>query len=140
MKNFIIAITAFVFSLLSITANAQKIEHITAEQFQKKVFDYKNKVEWDFSGDVPVVIDFYATWCRPCKKVAPILEELQKEYKGKLVIYKVNVDKEKELTNVFGVQSMPTFLFIPKKGKPSMAKGALPKEVFQQAFREMFGI
>lgn len=140
MRNFIIAIATFLFLLFSITVKAQKIEHITAEEFQKEVFDYKNKTSWDFSGDVPVVIDFYATWCRPCKKVAPILEELQEEYKGKLVIYKVNVDKEKELTHVFGVQSMPTFLFIPKKGSPSMAKGALPKEVFQQAFREMFGI
>lgn len=138
-KLLVLGITALL-SLLSISLYAQKIKHIDADQFKKEIFDYKNKTDWDFKGDLPVVIDFYATWCGPCRRVAPVLEELQKEYDGKLVIYKVNVDKEKELSGVFGVTSMPTFLFIPKNGKPTMAKGALPKEVFQQAFHEVFGL
>ncbi len=107
--------------------------------FRKEIWDYKNNSsEWKFKGSTPMVIDFYATWCGPCKRVAPVLRELQKEYKGKLVIYKVNVDKEKELTGVFGVRSMPTFLFIPKKGKPMMTKGAMPKESFKQIFQKLF--
>lgn len=140
MKKLISLATLSLFLTLFSNIQAQEIAHITAEEFQKKVFDYKNKTEWDFDGKIPVLIDFYATWCGPCKRVAPILEELQKEYKGKLIIYKVNVDKEKELSGVFAVQSMPTFLFIPTKGKPTMAKGALPKETFKQAFHEIFGL
>ncbi len=119
--------------------NAQELRHITNEEFQKEIFDYKNNTEWQFEGNVPILIDFYATWCAPCKKVAPVLEELQQQYQGKVKIYKVNIDKEKELAGVFGVSSVPTFLFIPSKGKPTMAKGALPKETFQQAFHELFG-
>lgn len=140
MKQILIILTLSFTVFFAAKTNAQKIQHIDAEKFQKEIFDYKNKAEWDFNGDIPVVIDFYATWCGPCRRVAPVLEQLQEEYRGKLLIYKVNVDKEKELTGVFGVRSMPTFLFIPKKGKPSMAKGALPKETFKQAFHEIFGI
>lgn len=140
MKKIITIVAMSIAVLFFTTATAQKIEHITAEEFQKKIFDYKNKTEWEFNGDTPVLIDFYATWCGPCKRVAPILQELQEEYGDKLTIYKVNVDKEKELTGVFGVRSMPTFLFIPKSGKPTMTKGAMPKETFKQAFHEIFDI
>lgn len=140
MKKALIFSIVITITILSSSLYAQKIQHIDAEKFKKEIFDYKNKTEWDYSGEVPILIDFYATWCGPCKQVAPILEQLQKEYKDKLIIYKVNVDAERELAGVFGVHSMPTFLFIPKKGKPSMAKGALPKETFKQAFHEIFGL
>lgn len=138
-KSAVIIISTFLV-LAGTSVFAQKIQHIDAEQFQREIFDYKTDSEWNFKGDTPVIIDFYATWCGPCKKVAPILQELQDEYEGKLIIYKVNVDKEKELAGVFGVRSLPTFLFIPKNGKPTKATGALPKETFQQAFKEIFGL
>ncbi len=140
MKKIVIIMSVLFVSILSGSLNAQKVEHITGEEFQKKVFDYKNNTEWKFEGDMPILIDFYATWCGPCRRVAPILEELQQEYEGKIKIYKVNVDKEKELAGVFGVRSMPTFLFIPQKGKPTMTKGALPKKTFIQIFQELFGL
>ncbi len=139
MKKFAILGAVVLFSLFTIQIQAQEIKHLDAETFRKEVWDYKkNSTEWKFNGDIPVVIDFYATWCGPCKRVAPILKELQKEYGGKLLIYKVNVDKEKELTDVFGVRSMPSFLFIPKKGIPTMVKGAMPKKSFQQIFHKLF--
>ncbi|PVX52306.1 thioredoxin [Balneicella halophila] len=138
-KLFIISIIAIA-SFITTNISAQEIQHINAEQFQNQVFDYKNETEWNFKGDGPVVIDFYASWCGPCKKVAPILQQLQNEYGDKLTIYKVNIDREKELAAVFGVRSIPAFLFIPKDGKPTMAKGALPKQTFKNAFSEIFGL
>lgn len=100
-------------------------------EFLKKVFDFeKNKDKWVYEGDKPCIIDFYAEWCGPCKKVAPILKDLAMRYKDDIVIYKIDVDKEKELAAAFGIQSIPTFLFIPAKGQPQMAQGALPQEEF----------
>lgn len=138
-KGLIFILITLATAYLSVIS-AQKIKQITAEDFKAKIFDYQNKTEWEYSGDTPVLIDFYATWCGPCKMVAPILEDLQEEFEGKLTIYKVNVDKEKELTGIFGVQAMPSFLFIPKSGKPTMAKGAMPEETFRKAFDELFGL
>ncbi len=122
------------------TLKAQQVEHLTAEEFQKEIYDYKNNVEWAFNGDTPVLVDFYATWCGPCRKLSPVLKELQKEYGDKIKIYKVNVDKERELSGVFGVRSIPTLLFIPKEGKPYIANGALKKEALKEAFKEIFDI
>ncbi len=119
---------------------AQEVKHLTAEEFQKEIYDYKNNAEWAFNGDTPVLVDFYATWCGPCRKLAPVLKELQKEYGDKVKIYKVNVDKERELSGVFGVRSIPTLLFIPKEGKPYIANGALKKEALKEAFKEIFDI
>lgn len=99
--------------------------------FLKKVYNYeKNQEEWVYEGDKPCVIDFYADWCGPCKKIAPVLKELAEQYKGQIVIYKVNVDNEKELASTFGIKTIPTLLFVPMKGKPQLAQGALPKEEF----------
>lgn len=104
---------------------------LTKAEFLAKVFDYeKNKNNWVYEGNKPCIIDFYADWCPPCKKVAPILNELAAEYKDDIIIYKVNVDNEKELAQVFGIQSIPSLLFVPAKGEPQMAQGALPKETF----------
>ena len=91
--------------------------HLTRAEFLKKIADYENhSKEWKYLGDKPAIVDFYADWCGPCKMVAPILEELSKEYAGKIYIYKVNVDKEPELARDFGIQSIPTIWFVPMKG------------------------
>jgi thioredoxin len=119
------------------TATEGKLEHLTNQTFKKKVMDYeKNPHEWVFEGDKPVIVDFYASWCRPCRMIAPIMEELAEEYKGKIVIYKVDTDAEHELANVFGIQSLPTVLFIPMQGKPSMQKGAMDKESYKKIIDE----
>lgn len=113
------------------TKKETKVEtiHLTKKEFLKRVINYeKNPKEWIYLGDKPCLVDFYASWCGPCKRIAPILEELATEYKGKIYIYKVNTDEEKELSQAFGIVSLPTLIFCPMKGNPSMAKGALPKE------------
>ncbi len=110
--------------------------HLTAEEFRENVFDYTKDEEWKYKGSLPAIIDFYADWCGPCKAVAPVLEELSNQYEGKLIIYKLDTDKEMELSSLFGIQSIPTFLFIPKEGAPMMQKGAFPKNVFQQVIEE----
>ena len=116
------------------------IEHLTTETFKEKIFDYENNKEWKYSGDVPCIIDFYADWCQPCKMVAPVLEELSDDYSGKVMIYKVDTEKEKELAGAFGIQSIPSLLFVPLEGMPQMAQGALPKETFEKAFKEVLAV
>ena len=99
--------------------------------FLSKVFNYeKNPTQWMYEGDKPCIIDFYADWCGSCKRVAPVLVELAEQYKDDLIIYKINVDNEKELAMAFGIQSIPTLLFIPKTGTPQVSQGALSKEQF----------
>lgn len=109
---------------------------MTTEEFKEKVFNYDTVTDWKYQGTLPAIIDFYADWCGPCKMVAPVLEELADEYEGKLVIYKINTDKEQELSAVFGIQSIPTILFIGADGEPMMQPGALPKHVFKKIIEE----
>ena len=109
---------------------------ITTQDFKDKIFDYTKSNEWSFSGELPAIIDFYADWCQPCKMVAPILEELSEEYAGKINIYKVDTEKEQELSSVFGIRSIPSILFIPKDGQPMMQPGALPKDTFVQVIED----
>ena len=116
------------------------MEHLTKATFLEKVFNYEQHQEWKFEGNLPCLIDFYADWCGPCKMVAPILEELSEEFKGKINIYKVNTEEENELSEMFGIQSIPSLLFIPVTGQPQMAKGAIPKETFIQAISDIFNI
>lgn len=116
------------------------LEHLTKESFKEKVFNFEENKEWKFEGKLPAVIDFYADWCGPCKMVAPILEELATEYAGQVEIYKVDTEAERELSAVFGIQSIPSILFVPVEGQPAMAKGALPKDSFKQAFSDVFKI
>lgn len=113
------------------------MEHLTKATFLEKVFDYENNTEWNFSGELPCIIDFYADWCAPCRMVAPILEELAEEYKGKIDIYKIDTEAEQELAAVFGIRSIPSILFVPMNDRPQMAAGALPKESFKQAIDEV---
>ena len=109
---------------------------ITTQDFKDKVFNYEMDKEWNYKGELPVIIDFYADWWGPCKMVAPVLEELSKDYEGRLLIYKVDTEKEQELSAVFGIQSIPTFIFIDSNGQPAMQPGALPKHVFKQLIEE----
>jgi thioredoxin 1 len=111
-------------------------QQMTALDFKEKIFDYEKDQEWKYNGELPAIVDFYADWCGPCKAVAPVLEELSNEYKNKLVIYKIDTDKEMELSSLFGIQSIPTLLFIPTEGAPMMQKGALPKNILQQVIEE----
>ncbi len=113
-----------------------KAIHLTNADFKSKVFDYEVNKEWKYEGDKPCIIDFYADWCGPCKKVAPILEELAKEYDGKIIVYKIDTEKEKELAGAFGIRSIPSLLFVPAKGQPQMAQGALPKEELEKIINE----
>ena len=106
---------------------------MTKSDFLIKIADYeKNPNEWKYLGDKPAIIDFYANWCGPCRSISPVLEELAKEYDGQIHIYKVNTDKERDLSGALGIQSLPSLLFIPMEGKPQMATGALPKETFKK--------
>jgi len=111
-------------------------EHLNKQTFLEKVFNYEQKKEWKFEGELPALIDFWAPWCGPCRMVGPVLEELSEEYKGKVNIYKVNTDEEQELGGVFGIRSIPSLLFIPKEGQPRMAVGALPKESLIEAIEK----
>jgi thioredoxin 1 len=109
---------------------------LNAETFKSDIFDYTTETEWKYKGKLPAIIDFYADWCGPCKMVAPILEELSDEYAGKITIYKVDTEVEQELSQVFGIRSIPSLLFIPSEGQPMMQPGALPKGAFKQVIEE----
>ncbi len=115
-------------------------EHLTKDTFKEKVFNYENSKEWKYEGDLPSIIDFYADWCQPCKMVAPILEEISDEYDGKLRVYKVDTESEPELAGMFGIQSIPSLLFIPTEGKPQMAAGALPKPTLVKAMKDVLEV
>jgi thioredoxin len=117
--------------------NGAKPIHLDKASFKKLIMDYeKNPREWVYEGDKPAVIDFYADWCRPCRMIAPIMEELAVEYEGQVDIYKIDTEAQKELAAVFGITSLPTVLFVPTTGKPSAQKGALPKESYKQIINE----
>ena len=104
------------------------VSALSNANFKKLVFNYDINKEWKFEGNKPVIIDFYADWCPPCRKLSPLVEEIAKEYKGKIVVYKVDTDKEKELAQSLGITNLPTLLFIPIKGNPQVTLGLIPKE------------
>lgn len=119
------------------------MEHLTIDSFKEKVCECGfggGEAKWNYKGDLPAVIDFYADWCGPCKMVAPILEQLSDDYAGKLHIYKVNTEQEPQLAASFGITSIPSVLFIPKEGKPQMTQGALPKNEFKRLFKELLSV
>jgi thioredoxin 1 len=115
-------------------------EHLTKQTFQEKVFDYEKNKAWKYEGNVPAVIDFWAPWCGPCRMVGPVIEELSTEYQGKVNFYKVNTEEEQELASAFGIQSIPSILFIPKDGQPQMAVGALPKKELKKIIGEVLSV
>lgn len=141
MKKSILIVMAII--AFSISANAQekkeesKVKHLTYNEFLNKVWDFeKDPHNFSYKGKLPAVIDFYADWCGPCRRVAPIMERLAEEYDGKLLVYKINTDQEKALSNAFQIRSIPTVLFIPMKGQPMIQVGALPEEGYKQVIEE----
>ena len=127
------------FMVAGLSANAQeekkesKVQHLTYKEFLKKVWDFeKSPNTFVYKGKLPAIVDFYADWCGPCRRVAPIMEKLAEEYDGKLLIYKVNTQNETGLSNAFQIRSIPTVLFIPMEGQPMMQVGALPEEGYRQ--------
>jgi thioredoxin 1 len=115
----------------------EQVKHLTTEEFKQLVFNYETDTEWKYKGSLPAIIDFYADWCGPCKAVAPILNELAEENSGKIVVYKVNTEDERELASVFGISSIPTILFVPMEGQPQGSLGALPKQKFEKIIQEV---
>lgn len=139
-KSILIAMAVMVFGL---TVNAQeekkesKVQHLTYKEFLKKVWDFeKSPNTFVYKGKLPAIVDFYADWCGPCRRVAPIMEKLAEEYDGKLLIYKVNTQNETGLANAFQIRSIPTVLFIPMEGQPMMQVGALPEEGYRQVIEQ----
>jgi thioredoxin len=126
-------------SLENANSESGKTVNLTKQDFLEKVMDYeKNQTEWVYEGDKPALIDFYADWCAPCRMAAPVLEDLAKEYEGKIHVYKVDTQKERELAAVFGIQSIPAFLFVPQDGRPTMSNGiAQTPEATKEMFRQM---
>jgi thioredoxin len=116
------------------------VEFLTIDTFKEKVFNFEASQEWNFVGERPCIIDFYADWCGPCKMVAPVLEQLAVEYKDKVDIYKIDTEDQQELAAMFGIRSIPSLLFVPAEGQPQMAMGALPKESFRQIIKEVLHV
>jgi len=157
-RLFLISIAMTVAGLISCSGNSQQaknvvkkqvltqqntkkmnVQELTAETFKQKVMNYDiHPNEWIFEGSRPAIIDFYATWCGPCKQTAPIVEKLAEDYAGRIDVYKVDVDQQQELAAFFGVQSIPTILFIPKEGTPQRVSGAMPRSGFDEAIKQVF--
>lgn len=133
MKKLLLTLALVAAALLG---HAQEVIVMDKAMFIDKVFDYENSKEWKYKGDKPVIIDLYADWCGPCRRVAPIMKELAKEYAGKITIYKVNVDKEKELAALFNATSIPLFVLIPMKEQPQLMTGAADKATYKKAIDE----
>ena len=117
-----------------------KVEFLTENTFKTKVFNYEKNQEWKYEGSVPCLIDFYADWCQPCKMIAPILEELQNEYGASLQVYKIDTEQERTLAGMFGIQSIPSLLFVPVGAQPQMAVGALPKDTLKKAIKDVLNV
>jgi thioredoxin len=110
---------------------------MTNEIFKQRVFNYEVNKSWKYEGKLPAIIDFYASWCGPCRILSPKVEEIAKEYSGKIVVYKVDTDEEQALAQSMGISSLPTLLFIPMNGKPQATMGAVPKETLVKAINDI---
>jgi thioredoxin 1 len=145
-----IFLSVIVFSLFLINCNSENpasanskgasgntVVQLTNEAFKKMVFNYELNKEWKYEGNKPAIIDFYADWCAPCRQLSPLVEEIAEEYGGKIVVYKVNTEKEKILSQKLGISGLPTLLFIPAKGSPRVSMGLIPKEDLIKAINEV---
>jgi thioredoxin 1 len=115
-------------------------ENLTTAAFKQKVFDFEKNSEWKYDGALPAIVDFWAEWCGPCKMISPVLEEISREYEGKLNVYKVNVDQEVDVASAFGIQSIPSLLFIPMNERPQMAAGAMPKAGLMKIVKDVLKV
>lgn len=134
-KNYLLVV---VFLLVAMFSKAQTVIYLTTEEFKEKVYDYTKGAEAKYKGTKPCIVDFYATWCGPCRRLAPIMEELAKDYAGEVIFYKVDTDKEVELARYFQIRSIPTMYFFPVKGMPRVAQGLLPKDTLEEAIQTVF--
>lgn len=136
MKNLRLYFCLFLLSLELSYAAAEDVVYLTTAEFKQRVFDYSAEREWKYRGDKPCVIDFYTTWCGPCKRLAPIMEELSRTYCDRVVFYKVDTERERELAYQFQISSIPQVLYIPVEGKPVLLKGLYPKETIVKIIEE----
>ena len=121
----------------SLPMMAEDVVYLTSEEFRARVFDYRTEREWKYKGDKPCVIDFYTTWCGPCKRLAPIMEELSQQYCGKVIFYKMDIEREREIAYVFGISSIPQVLYVPVEGSFSLEQGLRPKEMMVSMIDEL---
>lgn len=128
MKNKLILLLVIFSAGFCPVMNAQTVKELTTQEFKDQIWNYDKNKEWKYTGDKPLIIDLYASWCGPCKRLAPILADIQKDFGNKIQIYKVDTDKEKDLARLFNVSSIPLMVFIPKKGEPFLVSGLRPKE------------
>ena len=141
MKKIILLLAALMLTTHLIAEEVMiEPELLTMETFKEKIFDYENSEKWNYIGELPAIIDFYADWCGPCKQIAPIMVELANEYDGKVLIYKVDTDAERQLAGMFWIESIPSILFIPVGEQPQMVTGALPKESFVKIIEEVLKV
>jgi thioredoxin 1 len=121
----------------SVAEGKETVIQLTNEGFKKMIFNYEANKEWKYEGTKPAIIDFYADWCGPCRQLSPMVDEVAKQYDGKIIVYKVNTDKEQQLSQSLGISGLPTLLFIPASGKPQMSMGLIPKESLIKAINEV---
>lgn len=140
MKNTLLLLTVILGCSILNPTKAQSVQALTDKEFKEKIWNYDQEKDWHYLGDKPAIIDLYATWCGPCKRLAPILAEIQKEYGNKIQIYKVDTDRETKLAALFNVSSIPLMVFIPTKGKPFLVSGLRPKAQLEQIITENLGV
>lgn len=139
MKKILLLIVSVFMTGSLVYGQTGKVIHINQSEFIEKVYDYKkNPDKWVYEGSKPAIVDFYADWCGPCRRLSPVLEKLAEKYKDKIVIYKVNTDKERELAAAFGITSLPTLVFIPLGDTPQVSQGACPKKFWKKGLRKSF--
>ena len=141
MKKIMILLSALMLMIPLIAEETKvKPEHLTLETFKEKVFNFETEKEWNFKGEIPAIIDFYADWCGPCKRIAPIMEELAVEYDGRVKIYKIDTEDQRQLAGIFGISSIPSILFVPIGEQPQMTTGALPKAEFEKMIKDILKV